>query len=323
MLLMRTRLILKDKTKYAFTRKKGLKMHGYGFGYGPAHGFGFPRGLPFGFQPRNNHFWFIDCNDAPVLQKLTAAYRPLEDALNAADYSLWIYNQWQSAHSRSLDSKALLASKNERAMSELETNHYGFLSARLSLAVCYGTLFKATQELQEVLADYLKNDVESSFARAVHQGSRGRDLCATPLQPYHLEVFRMNVHVAAMVLERALKVLTRPEFEDRKIENQLPNSLKTLLGSRMVIADLPPLSDKIGENSLQGVLTWATLLLAGKAQMPWGPEKGSYGFPENTSRTFAEAGWSVERVETTEAQRAEGAKTHYILTPPVPGITDK
>ncbi len=325
MLFMRARHNLKDKTKYAFTRKKGLKMHGYGFGYGPAHGFGFPRGLPFGFQPRNNHFWFIDCNDAPVLQKLTAAYRPLEEALNNAEYSLWVHKQWKHDHERSLDSRALLSSRNENAMRNLETNHYGLLSARLTLAVCHAALLKSTQELQAVIADYLKNDVESSFAHAVHQGSRGRDLNAPPLQPYHLEVFRMNVNVASMVLERAFSVLASPEFEDLKVENQLPGTLKDLLGNRMVIADLPPLPVRQNGygHTFQGIVTWFKELLAGKTQMPWGPAKEGYGFPEATGKAFSNAGWNVERVETTEAQRAEGAKTHYVLTPPAPGQTAK
>lgn len=291
-------------------------MHGYGFGYGPSHGFGFPRGLPFGFQPRDNHFWFIDCNDAPILQKLTAAYRPLEDALNAADYNLYVYGYWKRSQEKSLDARKLLASNNERAMSELQTNHYGYLSARLSLAVAYGNLFKTTQELQAVLADYLKNDVESSFARAVHQGGRGRDLNATPLQPYHLEVFRMNMNVATMVLARAFSMLARPEFEDRRIGDDLPGTLKDMLGNRTVIADLPPLSDKSGNNTLQGLLTWYKELLDGKTQMPWGPNNDSYGFPEATRNSFAAAGWSVERVEPSEAERSNGAKTHFILTPP-------
>lgn len=298
-------------------------MHGYGFGYGPAHGFGFPRGLPFGFQPRDNHLWFIDCNDAPVLQKLTAAYRPLEEALNAADYSLFVYNQWKRTYEQSLSGRQLLAPKNENAMRNLETNHYGFLSARLSLAVAYNPLLKATQDLQAVLADYLKNDVDSSFARATQQGGRGRDLNAVPLQPYHLEVFRMNMHVATMVLARAFKVLASPEFEDRRIENQIPCSLKDLLGSRAVIADLPPLSDERGNHTFQGILTWYKELLEGKTQMPWGPEKGGYGFPEATSIAFTKAGWTVERVEASEAERAAGGKTRYLVLPPAPGKTNE
>jgi len=299
-------------------------MH-YGFGWGPAHGFGFPRGLPLGFQPRNNHFWFVDCNDAPVLQKLTAAYRPLEEALNAADYTLWIHEQWKRENERSLNGRALLASNNAGAMRELEASHYGFLNARLSLMVCRGTLLKTTQDLQAVLADYLKNDVDSSFARACQQGGRGRDLNAVPLQRYHLEVFRMNMNVATMVLARAFTVLARiePLVEARDVENQIPVPLKDLLGSRQVIADLPALSDQSGKSTSEGILTWFKELLDGKTQMPWGPEKGGYGFPEATSLTFSRAGWNVERVDTTEAERASGAKTHYVLTPPVPGQTDK
>lgn len=291
-------------------------MHGYGFGYGPTHGFGLPRGLPLGFQPRNNNLWFIDCNDAPVLQKLTAAYRQLEDALNAADYNLWIYSHWKRANEQSLNPRAILAAKNENALRNLETNHYGFLSARLSLAVAHAPLLKATQEMQALLADYLKNDVDSSFERAVRQGGRGRDTDAVPLQPYHLEVFRLNINVASMVLSRAFTLLARPEFEDRYIENQIPCSLKELLGSRSVIADLPALPDPSNKHTFQGVLAWFKELLDGKTQMPWGPNDGGYGFPEATRQAFAKTGWNVEHVEPSEQSEAHGAKTHYVLTPP-------
>lgn len=298
-------------------------MYGYGFGYGPSNGFGFPRGLPFGFQPRDNHFWFIDCKDAPVLQKLTDAYRPLEDALNAADYTLYVYGRWKQAQERSLDPRRLLAAKNDQAMGELQTSHLGYLSARLSLAVAYGNLFKTTQELQAVLTDYLKNDVESSFARAVIHGGRGRDLNATPLQPYHLEVFRMNINVATLVLARAFSILARPEFEDRRIGDDLPGTLNDLLGNRKVIADLPAMPDPSNTHTFQGVLTWYKELLEGKTQMPWGPSQEGYGFPEATAKAFASAGWNVERVEPSEQARAQGAKTHFVLTPPATEKTNK
>lgn len=293
--------------------------YGYGFGWGPSDGFGFPRGFPARFQPRQATFWFIECDDAPVFTQLTAVYKPLETAISKAEMALHLYERWQKHHAHALDSRTLLTEQT-RAMQALEGAHYGFLSARLQLAVAYEPLLRATQEMQKLLCDYLNNDVQKSFASTVAQGNHSRDPKQVPLRPYHNDLLILNINVCTLILEEAFKLLGREEFDDRNnVEYQIPGGLKNLLGTRAIITNVPVLEDRPGKHTLEGILAWIKELLNGKTKMPWGPKKGGYGFPEATSLFFSRNGWGVERVEGTKNDDGDtGEKTYFILTPPDP-----
>lgn len=295
-------------------------MWGYpGFVRGFGNRYAYPR--PQNFKRclgEHGSFWFIECNDLPQLERLSQTHSQLNDALDNAEFALNVHSDWKRHHKTAFQSKSVLSGKNEGSRNSLEGAHYGFLSARLTLATAFHPLYQSIKAMQALLKEFLQDDkmlqnISNMCNRRVSAGE-GKPA----LMPYHLELYKMNVHYCTLLLQRAYEVLAHPDFVDcDRVQDEIPCSFRELLGARTIIAALPELPEPSWGNTLKGVLTWFGELLGGKTKMPWGPKKGGGGFPEATSIAFKEAGWNVERAQGPFEEPGDcDSREHYVLTAP-------